>query len=141
MQDPSQALKNAYSTALNNLSVNSQQVPFYKYPKRPLGKKYMYIEDVGLVDDSPKDSYQTTATITVVIVAPYREGRSDTTMADDIANQVLQTINIKAGSYISLTGFFLITTSLENSSQFIREEKNGMAIVRTLRFRHIIGES
>lgn len=141
MKDPSVALKNAYKTALDNLSVNSRQTPFHKYLKEATATKYMYIAGLDIIDDSPKDSFQSIASITIACVAPFNNAYGDTSEADDIADQVNQTINVKAGSYLSLTGFFLITTSLENSSEFIREEKGETQLVRTLRFRHIIGES
>lgn len=141
MKDPGQALKDAYDTALQALPVNSQQVLFFKQLQESPSGRYMYISDYTATDDSAKDSFQTDCTITVNCVAPYHNAHGDITMADDIANEVLQKINVKAGSYLSLTGFFLITTTLDNSSEFIREENGVMASVRTLRFRHVIGES
>ena len=141
MKDPGQALKTAYSTALQVLSVNSKQVLFYKQVPESANDIYTYVSDYTMVDDSNKDTFQTECTITVNCVAPYHNAWGDITMVDDIADQVLQTINVKAGSYLSLTGFSLITTSLDNSSEFTREENGATASVRTLRFRHIIGES
>ena len=141
MKDPGQALKDAYSTALQALSVNSLKVPFYKTLKEAQGQYYMYVSDYTAVDDSNKDDFQTECTITVNCTYVGNRGYQDETFVDDMANQVLQTINVKATSYISLTGFSLITTSLDNSIELTGNSKDEAALIRALRFRHIIGES
>ena len=141
MKDPIEALKNGYQTALQAKSVSGFQVPFYKILAETHEDTYYHVMGTTVVDDSDKEDFQTECTITIGCVAPFNHNYPDVDKADEIANQALQTINVKAGSYIPLTGFFIITTSLDNSTSIIKEEPNGKASVRILRFRHIIGES
>jgi len=143
MNDPMKALKNAYDSALGNISVGSLQIPFYKVVNDSANEDYMYIQDFTMVESSAKDDYQTECTITIAIASNYNNAYGDIDSGDDIANKILQTINVKAGNYLDLTGdgFYVITTSLDNSTSAVRQEKDGTSLVRTLRFRHIIGES
>lgn len=142
MKSPAKALKNAYETALQALSVGGQQTHFFKSLKQATGPRYMYISDYTENQRSTKDAFGTEVTMGITCVAPFDGSNGQIDEADDMADQVIQTVVVEPGSYMSITGFYNIVITLDDSGMSRpREEQNGTASVRTLRFRHIIGES
>lgn len=142
MKSPAKALKNAYESTLQALTVGGQQTHFYKALKKVTNPRYMYISGYTATDVSDKDGFMTEVTLSVTCVAPYDGSNGQVDEADDIADQVIQAVVVKAGNYMNVVGFFIITLTLDDSGMSRPDEQqNETASIRTLRFRHIIGES
>jgi len=143
MNDPGEALRKGYYTALNgNITVNSANVPVYDRVPNNIGYPFIKLSTQTTTDISDKTAFMTNNTIVIDIVTGYDGNDGGKADSDDIANQVLGLIRTRSSGYIDLTadGFNIVTTTLD-SSNTIEENKDTHYIYRrVLTFRHIIHE-
>lgn len=142
MKDPQFQVRNAYKTALDNLSVGTYTVPFHYVPTRPARSPYIYLQSMSLAPIVTKTSWASTVTVNLGVRQIYRNDKDGYKLIDDIADQIIQTLIVRPGSYLSLTGFEMITAILLATDVLpITDLRSGKEVERTLIIEHIITQN
>lgn len=143
MNDPQFQVRNAYKTALNNLVVGTYTVPFFHVPTRPARRPYVYLQSMSVAGTHhTKTSWASTITVTLGIKQIYRNDKDGYKLIDDIVDKVIQTLIVRPGSYLPLTGFEMITATLVGGEvPPAKDLRSGKEVERTLIIEHIITQN
>jgi len=141
MNLPNKALQTAYYQALNgNISHGGSNVPVYDIPK---DADYPYIVFVSqnTVEDVTKDDFGYEIVFELDVVTGFEGSFGGKSQAYDISDDVVQAIRTRTANYLSLSGFTMITTTLDSSLILQEDYENYVLYINKLRFRHKIQEN
>lgn len=143
MKDPLTAIRKAYGTALDNIVVGGQQIPFFALVPESGHPEYAYIETMSSEENSDKSEFGATVDIGLALITQYHgsAGRIEDTesLADATINKIKTNITSKLD--LSADGFYMITNVLTGNRYEIENEKGEKAIKRVINFRHIVGQN
>ena len=143
MNLPSEELQKAYFTALNGqLSIGGSNVPVFDVVPPDTDYPYVHLAGMNVVESNFNIDKRITDIITDVDVVTGFDGSfGGKKQAYGISDQVIGIIRKVPGSYLSLSGFTMLTATLD--SAFVREEQNDThtLFINRLRFRHKIQEN
>lgn len=141
MKSVNYALRKAYLTSLNGLTVNSVAVPVYylQAPESVTVANYIIISDVANVDVGTKNSSDTNTSIQLRIET-WAEGGNAGKMADDIAGAIYALIYPNSQAVLNLIadGFQMVSTKVSDDRVLDGEFGNRDFITRVITFRHYI---
>ena len=142
MNLPSRLLQVAYYQALNgNISYGGSNVPVYDVV--PKGADYPYILLGSQLVTETKfntDTRITDVIFDVDVVTGFEGAFGGKSQAYDISEDVINAIRKTPGTYLSLSGFKMLTATLENSIILQEESETHILYINKLRFRHIISQ-
>tara|TARA_S200002703_G_C3731930_1_gene224966 strand:- start:182 stop:610 length:429 start_codon:yes stop_codon:yes gene_type:complete len=139
MNLPNKALQTAYYQALNgNISFGGSNVPIYDVV--PDGDNYPYIllGSQNVIEDVSKDDFGTEIVMDIDVVTGFEGSFGGKSMAYDISDDVVNAIRTRTANYLSLSGFTMITTTLDSSLILQEDYENYVLYINKLRFRHKI---
>lgn len=142
MNIPSRLLQVAYYQALNgNVSYGGSNIPVYDVV--PKTATYPYIL-LGSQFVNETNFNQTNRIVDVVfdvdIVTGFEGGYGGKSQAYDISDDVINLIRQTPGTYLSLDGFKIITTTLDSANILQDLDETHILYINKLRFRHIISQ-
>lgn len=138
MNNPSVALQTAYYTALTSpaLTVGGNIIPVYSDMAQNSATNYIVLGQQTIVDDADKEAFGSQMTQSVTVVTTFDSDIGGKKLSSQIADAVMQRIRTRAR--LALTGFNMITSTLD-SYVTISEKTSTTTVIRAeLRFRHII---
>jgi hypothetical protein len=138
MNNPSVALQTAYYTALTSpaLTVGGNTIPVYSDMAQNSATNYIVLGQQTIVDDADKEAFGSQMTQSVTVVTTFDSDIGGKKLSSQIADAVMQRIRTRAR--LALTGFNMITSTLD-SYVTISEKTSTTTVIRAeLRFRHII---
>ena len=138
MNNPSVALQTAYYTALTSpaLTVGGNTIPVYSDMAQNSATNYIVLGQQTIVDDADKEVFGSQMTQSVTVVTTFDSDIGGKKLSSQIADAVMQRIRTRAR--LALTGFNMITSTLD-SYVTISEKTSTTTVIRAeLRFRHII---
>lgn len=143
-------IKAAYYAALNgNVTVTlpvdgSTVIPVYTIAPDETSYPYILIADVSEIGEGEamtKDSpYATDALVTLLIVTAFEtsEDNESFTVADDIANEILQLV--LTATKLTFTGLSHKYAALESSDYETERTESHLIVVRQLVIKHILDQ-
>lgn len=141
MKSVNYALRKAYITGLNGLTVNGQAVPVYylQAPESSTAANYIILTEVTNVDESTKNSSDTNTSMQLRIET-WAEGGNAGKMADDIADAVYAIIYPNSQAVLNLVadGFQMVSTKVTDDRVIDGEFGNRDFVTRVITFRHYI---
>ena len=142
MNIPSRLLQVAYFQALNgNISYGGSNVPVYDVI--PQGADYPFILlGSQFVNES---NFNTTRQIVDVVMdvditTGFQGSFGGKSQAYDISDQVVNRIRKTPGTYLSLSGFKILTSTLDSANILQDQDETHILYINKLRFRHIISQ-
>jgi hypothetical protein len=134
MKSPNYALRKAYYAVLQSIANT-----YYQYaPESETGDRYIIFQQVSNTDASTFNSADTFTTMQVKIYTKDTKGNAGS-VADSIADSVLQAIYPSKVSPLTLTGFQISSTSLVNDNTETYDVQGTQYFVnRIITFRHQI---
>jgi len=142
MNIPSRLLQVAYFQALNgNISYGGSNVPVYDVI--PPGADYPFILlGSQFVNES---NFNTTRQIVDVVMdvditTGFQGAFGGKSQAYDISDQVVNRIRKTPGTYLSLSGFKILTSTLDSANILQDQDETHILYINKLRFRHIISQ-
>ena len=139
MNLPNKALQTAYYQALNgNISFGGSNVPIYDVV--PDGDNYPYIllGSQNVIEDVSKDDFGTEIVMDIDVVTGFEGSFGGKSMAYDISDDVVNAIRTRTANYLSLSGFTMVTTTLDSSIALQELTETHVLYINKLRFRHKI---
>ena len=140
MKLPSKQVQIAYYTALNgNVTYNSAEVPVYDVVPTASSYPYIVLGD-QIINDRPstKDSFITDVTMQVDVVTGFEGNYGGKSQMYDISSDVTDIIRTRVP--LSLTGFTMITSTLDLASIIVEQTDTHILYINRIRFRHLIQE-
>ena len=145
MKDALKAVRKAYETALDNVSVGDDQIPFFDVVPEGGHSEYIYIESMRSEEISDKTEFTQEVNVTLVAVTDAQGTHGRIENSEELAEKVMDTIKNTITSTLDLTGdgFYMITNQMTGTSFLQAKEKNKSEalIKRRINFRHIVGQS
>jgi hypothetical protein len=139
LKDPAYELTKAYYTALkNNITVDGSIIPVSSVDDTNTGGHRIIIRENSVIENSVKDNFMTDVTQSVEVITEFGK-RGTKKKSYDIANLVMQ--KIQTGTGLSMTGFEIIVTELDNAIDLEELDDGKKIFRRILRFRHEIDQS
>lgn len=139
MNNPSVALQTAYYTALTSpvITVGGVNIPVYSdmAPTSQTGA-YIVLGAQTFVDDADKEVFGAEGTQSVTVVTAFDSDIGGKKQSSDIANQVTKRIRVRAR--LPMTGFNMITSTLDSYVTLTERTATTTIIRAELRFRHKI---
>ena len=143
MKLPSEELQKAYYTALNgNITSGGSNVPVFDVV--PPDEDYPYIHMVGqnvVESNFNSDKRITDIIMEVDVVTGYDGSFGGKKIMYQISEDVVELIRLTAGNYVSLSGFTMLTATLDSSFSREEESQTHVLFINRLRFRHKIQEN
>jgi len=142
MNLPSRLLQVAYFQALNgNISYGGSNVPVYDVI--PPNADYPYILLGSQL--TTETSFNTDVRITEVVfdvdvVTGFEGAFGGKSQAYDISEDIINIIRKTPGNYLSLTGYKMLTATLESSLTLQEQDETHILYINKLRFRHLISQ-
>lgn len=138
MKDPILAVSNAYKTALDNIVVGGNQIPFYRVVPESAKNGYTYISEIRAEEEGDKSSFGAVVNVTVTVVTDDHGSYGRIDNSEDISDKVLDTVKNTLSSKLDLSADnFLMVTSRVTSNKLVKgTEKSKGSIKREINFRH-----
>ena len=143
MKLPSEELQKAYYTALNgNITSGGSNVPVFDVV--PPGTDYPYVVLTG--QNVVETNFNTDKRITEIVtdvdeVTGFDGSFGGKKQMFDISDQVIGIIRKVPGSYLSLQGFTMLTSTLDSTVSIQEQSETNVLFINRLRFRHKIQEN
>lgn len=142
MKSVNYALRKAYVSSLNGLTLNSNPVPVYymEAPEDETSPAYVLLVSPSNVDVSTKDSSDTNTSMQVQI-RTWAENGNAGKVADDLANDVYTAIYPNTHTVLDLSadGLQMVSTKMQNDSvNTISGHGNRTFVTRIITFTHNI---
>jgi len=142
MNLPNKALQTAYYQALNgNISYGGSNVPVYDIVPKDADYPFIVFVSQNTIEDVTKDDFGTEIVFELDVVTGFEGSFGGKSQAYDISNDVVQAIRTRTANYLSLSGFTMITTTLDSSLILQEDYENYVLYINKLRFRHKIQEN
>jgi len=142
MNLPNKALQTAYYQALNgNISYDGSNVPVYDIVPKDADYPYIVFVSQNTIEDVTKDDFGTEIVFELDVVTGFEGSFGGKSQAYDISDDVVQAIRTRTANYLSLSGFTMITTTLDSSLILQEDYENYVLYINKLRFRHKIQEN
>ena len=142
MNLPNKALQTAYYQALNgNISYDGSNVPVYDIVPKDADYPFIVFVSQNTIEDVTKDDFGTEIVFELDVVTGFEGSFGGKSQAYDISNDVVQAIRTRTANYLSLSGFTMITTTLDSSLILQEDYENYVLYINKLRFRHKIQEN
>ena len=143
MKLPSEELQKAYYTALNgNITSGGSNVPVFDVV--PPDEDYPYIHIVGqnvVESNFNSDKRITDIIMELDVVTGYDGSFGGKKAMYEISEDVIELIRQTPGNYVSLSGFTMLTATLDSSFSREEESQTHVLFINRLRFRHKIQEN
>jgi hypothetical protein len=141
LKDPAQVLGTKYYTLLNGqVTVDGETIRVFSVEPKNTGGNRILITENSTIEDSIKDSYMTDVTQEVEIITEFSE-RGTKEKEYKISNAIMQIIKSSFAGGMSLTGFDVINTDLDNAIDIPSLDDTKKVFRRVLRFRHTIDQT
>lgn len=141
MRDPITAVSDAYTTALDVLTVDGIEAPFYTLVPESANRPYTYIESIRADEDGDKSNFGHTVDVTVLVVTDSHTRHGRVSDSEDLANSVMNTIKTNLNTILSLANFTMINTRMTGTMLRRETEKSKDSINREINFRHIVEQT
>ena len=142
MNLPNKALQTAYYQALNgNISFGGSNVPVYDIVPKDADYPFIVFVSQNTIEDVTKDDFGTEIVFELDVVTGFEGSFGGKSQAYDISNDVVEAIRTRTANYLSLSGFTMITTTLDSSLILQEDYENYVLYINKLRFRHKIQEN
>lgn len=116
---------------------NSKTPNFYDVPPYDATAPYIFLVDYIATDASCKDGYTSEVRVTIQVVTQYPAGYGGRKDSSEIVDDVLQALI--PGTWTS-ANFKVITSSLENRTSTVQQDKTHTTIITQLTLRHIVDQ-
>lgn len=143
MNLPSEELQTAYFTALNGqLSVGGSNVPVFDVVPPDTDYPYVVLTGQNVIETNFNTDKRITEIVTDVDVVTGFDGSfGGKKQMFDISDQVIGIIRKVPGSYLSLQGFTMLTSTLDSTVSIQEQSETNVLFINRLRFRHKIQEN
>ena len=92
----------------------------------------------NVIEEPTKDDFGTEVVMDVDVVTGFEGSFGGKSMAYDIADDVVEAIRTRTANYLSLSGFSMVTTTLDSSIALQELTETHILYINKLRFRHKI---
>lgn len=141
MNLPNKALQIAYYQALNgNISHDGNSVPVYDVVPPTAEYPYLLLGSQSTIEDPTKDDFGYEIVIDVDVVTGFEGSFGGKSDVYDISQDVINTIRTRTPNYLSLSGYSMVTTTLDSSFILQEHHETHVLYINKLRFRHKIQE-
>jgi len=142
MNLPNKALQTAYYQALNgNISYGGSNVPVNDVVPKDADYPFIVFVSQNVVEQPTKDDFGTEIVFELDVVTGFEGSFGGKSQAYDISDDVVQAIRTRTANYLSLSGFTMVTTTLDSSFILQEDYENYVLYINKLRFRHKIQEN
>lgn len=142
MNLPSRLLQVAYYNALNGqITYNGSAVPVYDVI--PKGAEYPFIllgSQFVIETNFNTDTRITEVIMDVDITTGFEGAFGGKSQAYDISEDVVNAIRKTPGTYLSLSGYKMLSTTLDSSNILQDQDETHILYINKLRFRHLISQ-
>lgn len=139
MNLPNKALQTAYYQALNgNISHSGNVVPVYDVVPKDADYPFIVFVSQNVIEEPTKDDFGTEVVFELDVVTGFEGSFGGKSMAYDISDDVVEAIRTRTANYLSLSGFTMVTTTLDSSLILQEDYENYVLYINKLRFRHKI---
>lgn len=142
MNLPSRLLQVAYFQALNgSISYSGSTVPVYDVVPPTANYPYILLGSQLTTETSfNKDVRITEVVFDVDVVTGFEGAFGGKSQAYDISEDIVNVIRKTPGSYLSLSGYKMLTATLESSIILQEQNETHILYINKLRFRHLISQ-
>jgi len=141
MNLPNKALQTAYYQALDGeISYGGSNVPVYDVVPEDADYPYIVFISQNVVEEPTKDDFGTEIVFELDVVTGFGGSFGGKSMAYDISDDVVEAIRTRTANYLSLSGFTMVTTTLDSSFIVQEQSETEILYINKLRFRHKINQ-
>jgi hypothetical protein len=142
MNLPNKVLQTAYYQALNgNISYGGSNVPVYDTIPKDAEYPYIVLVSQDTNEEPTKDDFGYDISFELDVVTGFQGSFGGKSMAYDIAQDVINTIRTRTPNYLSLNGYTMVTTTLDNSFILQEDFETFILYINKIRFRHKLQEN
>lgn len=135
MKDSNRAVRTAFFNRIINLGYSC-----YDTVPEKAATPYCYLYNQSCYQDGNQDTFGQNAVISIDIVKEYQKDYGGNKDVDTIANAITQSILQQPPSILSVSGFDVVSCTLEGSNSLHTTTNTKTLFIRTLKFKLILYE-
>jgi hypothetical protein len=140
MKDVSTTLRTAYITAITSLTdLSGSAVTLYDRVPSTASDKYAFFGSFTSIEWTDKTGYGMEVTQTINVICQYTMNAGGQKEIDHIGNQIVGFIRTRTTLDLS-PDFNMVTVTVDNINNSMREIDGGVEYLKSIRFRHLIKE-